>query len=156
RGGAARAAVEHPSRNGDAGEQAGPRRAARVMVLLDTLAAGGAERVAVELACGLDRERYEAHVVVTKRGGPLQGPMLRSGVPYTILGRRRRTSPGPAKRAFELARRSDLIHSHLFGNNVWGALLARAASIPLLAHEHNRVGRHARFEQELDRYVIGP
>jgi glycosyltransferase involved in cell wall biosynthesis len=75
-------------------------------------------------------------------------------VPYRVLGRGRRTSPGPAAAALRLARGSDLIHSHLFGNNVWGAVLARAAGVPLVAHEHNRVARHVPFEAAFDRLLI--
>jgi glycosyltransferase involved in cell wall biosynthesis len=125
------------------------------MVLVDTLAAGGAERVAVELACRVDRLAYEPHVVATKKGGPLEERLVAAGLPYTVLGRGRRTAARPALRAFELARGSDLIHSHLFGNNVWGALLSRSAGIPLVAHEHNRVGRHVRSERAFDRLLIG-
>jgi hypothetical protein len=112
------------------------------MVLLDTLAAGGAERVAVDLACRVDRTAYDPHVVATKRGGPLEEQLLAAGVPCTVLGRRRRTSVRPTLRALRLAQESDLIHSHLFGNNVWGALLAQTTGVPLLAHEHNRARRH--------------
>jgi len=126
------------------------------MVLIDTLAAGGAERVAVELACALDPAAYAPHVVVTKRGGPLEERLATAAVPYRVLGRKRRSSPGPLSVALRLARRSDLIHSHLFGNNVWGALLARAARVPLVAHEHNRVDRYSRFEGVLDRRLLGP
>ena len=31
---------------------------ARVLTMIDSLLAGGAERVAVEIACGLDRDRF--------------------------------------------------------------------------------------------------
>ena len=125
------------------------------MVLVDTLAAGGAERVAVELACRVDPVVYRPHVVATKKGGPLEERLRTAGVPYTVLGRRRRTAARPALRALELARRSDLIHSHLFGNNVWGALLSRSTGLPFVAHEHNRVGRHVRAERAFDRLLIG-
>jgi glycosyltransferase involved in cell wall biosynthesis len=125
------------------------------MVLLDTLAAGGAERVAVDLACLVDRAAYDPHVVATKRGGPLEEQLIEAGIPCTVLGRRRRTSVRPTLRALRLARGSDLIHSHLFGNNVWGALLAQTTGVPLLAHEHNRAWRQTRFEPILDRHLIG-
>jgi len=127
------------------------------MTLLDTLSPGGAERLAVELACSLDRSAFCPHVTVTKHGGQLEERLLAEAVPYTVLGRRRRTSILPAHAALQLARRSDLIHSHLFGNNVWGALLARAAGVPLIAHEHNRVEcRTTRVSSLLDRWLIGP
>lgn len=130
-------------------------RRLRVMVLIDTLAAGGAERVAVELACALDTSRFDPHVVVTKRGGPLEASLDAKGVAYTILGRRHLVSPRAFVRALHHARTSDLIHSHLFGNNAWGAVLAGLVRRPLIAHEHNRVGPHVRFEGLIDRFVIG-
>jgi hypothetical protein len=40
-------------------------------MLLDCLLAGGAERIAVEVACALDRDRYDPVVLVTRFGGPL-------------------------------------------------------------------------------------
>ncbi len=131
-------------------------RARRVLVLVDVLGLGGAESLAVELAAGVDPRRYRTFVVATKRGGPLEDSLRAAGVPYVVLGRRCRSSGRAAFRLLRLARASDLIHSHLFGNNVWGALAARVAGVPLLAHEHNRVGRHSRLEPLLDRLLIGP
>lgn len=130
-------------------------RRVRVMVLVDTLQAGGAERVAVDLASALDPRAFEPYVVVTKRGGPLEEQLAEAGVPYVVLWRRRLLSLRPFLRALRIARRTDLIHSHLFGNNVWGAVLARLARVPLVAHEHNRVAR-VRFESLLDRALIAP
>ena len=40
-------------------------------MVLDCLLAGGAERIAVEVACALDRNRFEPFVLVTRYGGPL-------------------------------------------------------------------------------------
>jgi len=109
----------------------------RVMVLIDTLATGGAESVAVELARGLDRRRFSPHVVVTRSSGPLEHRLRRAGIPVTVLGRRRRLSPSAYRRARDIARRSDLIHAHKFASGVWGALLTRSTGTPLIVHEHN-------------------
>jgi len=127
----------------------------RVLTLLDTLAAGGAERFAVELSCALDRAAFEPHVVLTKSGGLLEQRLRDAGVSYTILARKRKASVDAAARLHRVARASDVIHSHLFGNNVWGALLARGTGVPLVAHEHNRTV-YTPFERLLDRRLIGP
>jgi glycosyltransferase involved in cell wall biosynthesis len=127
----------------------------RVLTLLDTLAAGGAERFAVELNCALDRGTFEPHIVLTKSGGLLEQRLRDVGVSYTVLARKRKASVDAAARLHRFARASDVIHSHLFGNNVWGALLARATGVPLVAHEHNRTV-YTRFERLLDRHLIGP
>ena len=134
----------------------GRDRRGRVLVLLDTLQAGGAERVAVELAAAVDRSRYDVRVLVTKTGGPLEQTLAAGGVRYAVLDRRRRTSIRPAYHLVRAARAHDLVHSHLFGNNVWAALASRLSGVPLIAHEHNRVARHSRLEPLLDRWLIGP
>src|SRR5688572_24028665 len=99
--------------------------------------AGGAERLAVEVACALDTTRFAPHVVVTRTTGPLERLLVEGGVPYTVLGRTRKFDIGAWRRAHRLARDSDLIHAHKFGSNVWGAMLSRLARRPLVGHEHN-------------------
>lgn len=61
----------------------------RILHIIDSLALGGAERMAVELAnmaweCGL-----EAGVLMTRRSGPWEG-FLRPQAPRWVLGRKRR------------------------------------------------------------------
>ncbi len=130
-------------------------RPVRVTTLVDSLLAGGAERVAVELACGLDRERYEPHVLVSRGDGPLLELLERSAVPYTILGRADAWDLGPWRIAHRhLVEHADLLHSHKFGSNAWGALLARTARVPLVAHEHNFSEAASRSRRFIDRRWI--
>ena len=128
----------------------------RVMVLIDTLQIGGAERVAVELACGLDRRRFEPHVVVTRSTGPLQQRLDVVGIPVTVLGRRRRLSLVAYRRARRIALSCDLIHAHKFSSNAWGALLARTSGTPLIAHEHNWSGTRSAVRSFVNRRWIAP
>src|SRR6266540_3455570 len=57
-----------------------------VLHLIDTLAAGGSERVAVNFVNHLPRERYSVHLCATRRSGPLQS-LLRPDVHLFLLGR---------------------------------------------------------------------
>ena len=107
----------------------------RVAMLIDSFGAGGAERIAVEVASGLDRERYSPIVVATRHGGPLENVLRQAGVDYVVLGRRRGFSPRKYLRAHRLLRNVDLIHSHKFGSNLWGALLSRTTRVPLVARD---------------------
>lgn len=130
-------------------------RPIRVTTMVDALLAGGAERVAVELACGLDRERYEPHVLVTREDGPLRSLLEQADVPFTILGRSDALDLGPWRAAHRhLARNADLLHSHKFGSNAWGALLARTARVPLIVHEHNFSEQPSRSRRLIDRQWI--
>jgi glycosyltransferase involved in cell wall biosynthesis len=127
----------------------------RITTMVDSLLAGGAERVAVELACGLDRSRFEPHVLVTRGDGPLRELLERAEVPFTILGREDALELAPWRRAHRhLVERADLLHSHKFGSNAWGALLARTARVPLVVHEHNFSEQASRSRSLIDRRWI--
>jgi glycosyltransferase involved in cell wall biosynthesis len=130
-------------------------RPVRVTTMVDSLLAGGAERVAVELACGLDRARFAPHVLVTRGDGPLRELLERADVPFTILDR----SDAVDVRAWRAAHRhlvehADLLHSHKFGSNAWGALLSRTARVPLVVHEHNFSEQASRVRSAIDRRWI--
>jgi glycosyltransferase involved in cell wall biosynthesis len=113
-------------------------RPIRVTTLVDSLLAGGAERVAVELACGLDRDRFEPHVVVCRGDGPLRSLLEQYDVPFTMLERDDALDLAPWRRAHRhLVDGADVLHSHKFGSNAWGSLLARTTGLPLVVHEHN-------------------
>jgi glycosyltransferase involved in cell wall biosynthesis len=123
--------------------------------MIDALLAGGAERVAVELACGLDRTRFAPHVLVTREDGPLRALLEHADVPFTILGRSDALDLGPWRAAHRhLVRGADLLHSHKFGSNAWGALLARTARVPLVVHEHNFSEEPTRSRRLIDRRWI--
>jgi glycosyltransferase involved in cell wall biosynthesis len=112
--------------------------------------------MAVELAAAVDPDRYDVRVLATKMGGPLERVLDATGIPYAVLGRRRRTSVRTVRELVSAARASNLVHSHLFGNNLWGAVAARLAGRPLITHEHNRVARTSRLEPVIDRLLIEP
>lgn len=133
---------------------AGTRRI-RVTTLVDSLLAGGAERVAVELACALDRSRFEPRVIVTRGDGPLRSLLDDAGVPLTMLERDASIDVGAWRRAHrELVAGADVLHAHKFGSNAWGALLSRTAGIPLVAHEHNFSEAPSLSRRILDRHWI--
>ncbi|MCZ4496730.1 MAG: Poly(glycerol-phosphate) alpha-glucosyltransferase [Thermoleophilia bacterium] len=128
----------------------------QIVTMVDSLLAGGAERVAVELACGLDRERFTPHLLVTRADGPLRELAERADVPITFLEREGRRALGPWRVAHKLlAADAELLHAHKFGSNAWGALLARTASVPLIAHEHNFSEEPSRSRSVISRRWIG-
>ncbi len=129
--------------------------ARQVLITIDSLLPGGAERMAATLAAGLDRSRYEPTVLVTRSSGPLQSILDEAGIPVEVLGRTRRLDIAAMRRAVAIARRADLIHSHKFANNVLSALVAARARRPLVVHEHNWSGDGSRLRPLLDRQLLG-
>lgn len=132
------------------------RQKLRILVLIDSLLEGGAEKAAVELACALDRDRFAPHLLVTRQSGPLQRLVDAAELPTTVLARTHRLSPDAYRTARALAAESDLIHAHKLGSAVWGALLARRARVPLVVHDHNWSERPTWRKGMLLRAWVGP
>lgn len=84
-----------------------------VLQLIDTLDAGGAERVAVNLANHLPRDRYRPYLGTTRRDGALAAA-VRADVGRLRLGPRRRFAPRPVIRLVRFLRDQhiDLLHAH--------------------------------------------
>jgi glycosyltransferase involved in cell wall biosynthesis len=124
--------------------------------MVDSLLGGGAERVAVEAAVALNRDRYVPHLLVTRDGGPLEERLVGGSVEYTVLGRRRGFSPRKFARARRVVRGGVLLHAHKFEGAMWGALLAGASRRPLVAHEHTYSGLQVLLREVGYRALIAP
>jgi glycosyltransferase involved in cell wall biosynthesis len=113
----------------------------RVLYVINKLGEqGGAERFTLGLAAALPRDRIEPWVCVTRSATEGALRILReAAVPTVVLGRRTRWQ---SHRMLGLSRllhqqRFDVLHSHMFGSNLWGMALGRLARVPVLvAHEH--------------------
>lgn len=137
-----------------------PRRRLRVLVLIDKAHdTGGAERFAVALATHLPQDRIEPWLCSTRRAEPNAVRALAgAGVPHINLGRRAKWDLHRLAAVVALLRRErfDVVHSHMFGSNLWGAVLGRAAGVPvILPHEHVWSYAGNRMRAWLDGHVIG-
>jgi glycosyltransferase involved in cell wall biosynthesis len=141
----------------------------RVVTLVDYLTlAGGAERLALLIATRLDPERFESILCVSRfpsrRSERLTEPDLRAlevlrdaRVRFLPLKRRRKLELAPWVRLGRFLRRErvDVLHTHKFGSNVWGALTGAAVRVPVLvAHEHTWSYRGEPLRRFLDRELI--
>ncbi len=141
-------------------EPSGSSRRIRVLTLIDKpIAIGGAERLAVDLAIGLDPARFERYFCATRRTSfrQLDDELRAAGVDYRSLDRRSRYDLLPWRSLIGLLRREriDVLHAHLFGSNLWGSVIGRLSGVPaVLAHEHtwSYVGRPLR--KLADRHVV--
>jgi len=114
-------------------------RLIKVLLLVDTLGSGGAEKMVVDIATHLDRLRFQVHVCVTRSDGSYRQQLDAAGIPTFVLGRRYRFEVHKFLSLLALLyrQRIDILHSHKFGSNVWGVLLGKLARVPIIiAHEH--------------------
>jgi glycosyltransferase involved in cell wall biosynthesis len=117
------------------------RARVRVLFLINKLGEqGGAERFTLGLAAHLPRDRVEPWVCVTRDAteGALQ-TLRAAEVPCVVLGRRTRWESHRMLGLVRLLRQEhfDVLHTHMFGSNLWGTVIGRLAKVPvLIAHEH--------------------
>jgi glycosyltransferase involved in cell wall biosynthesis len=140
---------------------AGPgEKRLRVLMLVDNLLPGGAERVAATLAILLDRSRFRPTVCVSRAiegPSPLIDDLGRADVPILPLTRTSRRAIGAWRPLITFLRRErvDILHAHKFGSNVWGAALATLARVPVfVAHEQGSTFLGQRLRPFLDRELI--
>jgi glycosyltransferase involved in cell wall biosynthesis len=84
-----------------------------VMHLVDSLALGGTERVAVNLANSLPRDRYRAYLCATRGTGPL-ARAIDTHVGFFVLGRRHTCDAAALRRLIQVVRQKKirLLHAH--------------------------------------------
>lgn len=109
-----------------------------VVHIIPTLGIGGAERFVVDLANNLDREKFTVSIIVLKNILSLQG-QLKSDVKVYLVEKKGQLSLGLF---FDLENKlrelkPDLVHTHLFGGDLWGRIAARKLYLPVVTTEHN-------------------
>jgi glycosyltransferase involved in cell wall biosynthesis len=113
----------------------------------------------VTVAAHLDRERFDPIVCASRRESwsPLHEILDSADVPVINLDRANRAAvwswralPTTLRR-----RRIDVLHTHMFGSNVWGTVLGRMTGVPVVvAHEHSWSFERNMLRYAFDRDVI--
>jgi len=111
-----------------------------VIQVVDSLNAGGAERLVLELAKRLPSEGFDVQVLALLRGGPMEPEFREAGIKSTVLGYSWPYGLDTLWKAFRFLRdeRPEIVHTHLFAADVWGRLAAKFAGVPaIISTEHN-------------------
>ena len=139
----------------------GPERSRlRVLMLIGKMVhGGGAERTMVALATHLPRDRFDVTIATTRpSAGPLLERVHANGIRHLALDRRHRLDVAAFRRLGRFLRqeRIDVLHSHLFGSNLWGSIFGRLTSVPaVIAHEHTWSYEGQPWRRVLDGQIIG-
>ena len=108
-----------------------------VMHLIDSLAAGGAERVAVNLANSLSRERYRVYLCTTRQQGPL-ADLVADDVGQLHLQRKHRFDFRAVDRLVKFIRRENIKILHAHSSSLLVATMASllAPDARVIWHDH--------------------
>lgn len=131
----------------------------RVVMLIESLATGGAEIFTTALASSLDRRRFDVTVCVTRHDGVMRTQeLVDAGVRVLRLNRRHTAAVGAWAPLMRLVRResTDILHGHMFGSNAWAAVLGKLMRVPVVvATEHSWSYQGKPLRKLIDGRVIG-
>ena len=111
-----------------------------ILHLIDTTGPGGAETVFTTLLSKLDPEHYQ-HTVVLRGEGWVADTVRQAGIEPLIINSKGSFNLGYVFTLFRLIRerRISLVHAHLLGSNIYGALAALLSRVPMIATFHGGV-----------------
>lgn len=113
----------------------------RLLQLIDHLGNGGAERLQVTFAAGIDRARFDLHVCALRTAPGLSiTPELRAlAVPVTELNQRNAYDiPALISLTSYIRRhRIDIIHTHLLASDIMGRMAGFLTGRPVVSTIHN-------------------
>lgn len=117
----------------------------RILLIGDSLNVGGTEGQFVEVACGLDRSRWDVHLTCNRAVGPLRARIEAAGMRVWSCGPGSFKSPRFALALGGLARylrthRIRLVHSFDFYSNILGVIAARLAQVPMVIASQRELG----------------
>ena len=128
----------------------------RVLHIIPTLDRGGAERQLATLVSRIDRDRFDPHVCVLTRDGPLHADLDAAGVPVTVIGKRWTIDPVAYRKLVHTIRRlqPQVVQTWLFAGNSYGRQAALQAGVSRLIATERCIDPWKRWHQwAIDRYL---
>lgn len=111
----------------------------KVLHVIDSLVAEGAEQLLLDILCANDSKNLEYVVCCLASGGPLVEEIQDIGIPVCIIGRRHKADLRALWKLRGLIRefKPDIVHTHLFTSSFWGRIAAFLSRRKLVMTEHN-------------------
>lgn len=126
--------------------------------MIESLRFGGAEWVCAQLVSRLDRERFDPALLTYRSCDDLAEHVTSNGVPWIRMRRRGVLDIRHVGVClWELRpRRGSILHTHLYGANVWGEVIRRLApGVVHVSHVHDLNIPRPSLRSLLERAVVG-
>ncbi|MDD4994915.1 MAG: glycosyltransferase [Patescibacteria group bacterium] len=130
----------------------------KIIQVITTLGYGGAERLVLDLVSKLDKNIFEVRVVSMVRGGNLEKDFIAAGIRPLVLVKRTRLGLGVFLSLYLLFKKEKpaIVHTHLFGADIWAGLAARFAGVPAIVKtEHNLNLNEGMLKKIIKKMTVG-
>lgn len=111
-----------------------------ILYIIWSLGLGGAERVVINLAKGLDRNKFNPIVCCLNDKGIFARELENADIKVIALNKRKKIEPSIIKRIMQVIIENNIqiVHTHMWGANFWGRIAAKFSGVPVvIATEHN-------------------
>ena len=127
----------------------------KIVHIIPTLRFGGAERFVVDLIKGGDHENFKYSIVLFFDDQPLAKELESLDADIKVVEKKGKIDLGLVGRLKEVLAEMepDIVHTHLFGADVWGRLAAKKLGLPVVTTEHN-VNKDEGFVKHLVKRVL--
>lgn len=132
----------------------------KILMLVDRIGAdsGGGERLAMGLAGALAGRGHDVVLCVTRVSSPGDSEALeREGVRVLSLHRHGRLHMGAFRPLLKLMQeeRFEVLHSHMFGSNVWGVVFGHLRRVPVIVAQEQTWSYEGHPHRKLLDWLIG-
>jgi len=106
----------------------------KLLIIIESLAVGGAEGQVYELVKGLDKNQYEPVVCSLTKGGIYVEKIRNEGVKVITIANRLRGVPWKLPKIIKVLRkeRFDIVHNQMFVAGLFGTLIGKLLSVPVV------------------------
>ncbi len=117
-----------------------------LLYIINSMNNGGAEVLAIRLAKKLDKSKFNPIICSLSDEGPLKDVLIRSGIPFHVLGKKEGKDLGLIFRLRRLISREkiDILHTHNQGPLLYGYLSTRLFKRIIFIHTE-----HINMEEEI-------
>lgn len=131
------------------------KKLVHIVHIIPTLRVGGAERVVVDLVNRLDPAVFRSSIILFFDDQPLRHLITNRHVGVHVVPKQGKFSitfiSQIKKKLQELD--PDIVHTHLFGADVWGRVAASELGIPVVTTEHNINVDEGMMKDRIKRYL---
>lgn len=110
-----------------------------ILYLIWSLGLGGAERVVISLAKNLDKEKFNPIICCLNDKGVFADELEKEGIKVIALHKNGKFDITIIKKIIGVIKQYDIniIHTHLWGANLWGRIAAKLSGVKTVITEHN-------------------